>query len=339
MIKKTTIVMAVLCALGPVLASAGGEVNVYSARKEALIRPLLDRFESETGIKVNLLTGKEDALLKRLESEGRNSPADLLVTTDAGRLHRAKQADVLQPILSEILDRDIPPQYRDSEGYWYGLSVRARTLFYAKDRVKPEQLSTYEALTDPEWKGRICVRSSDNIYNQSLVASMIASEGDAQAQSWADGLVKNFAGPPRGGDRDQIKAAAAGQCDVAIANTYYFGAMLASKDEKERRAAELVGLFWPNQSGRGVHVNISGAGVTRAAKNREHAVRLLEFLVGDEAQFWYAETNNEYPVKPGVPWSDTLQAWGEFRSDSLNLALLGRYNPDAVRIMDRAGWK
>lgn len=315
------------------------EVNVYSARKEALIKPLLDRFTSESGIKVNLVTGKADALLKRLTSEGANSPADLFITVDAGRLHRAREADVLQPISSEALSAAVPAHFRDPEGYWHGLSVRARVITYIKDRVDPKQLSSYEALADEKWKGRICIRGSGNIYNQSLVASLIAANGEAATQQWADGLVKNFARDPKGGDRDQVKAAAAGVCDLAIVNTYYLGAMINSKDEDERAAASKVGLFWPNQDGRGTHVNVSGAGVTKAAKNKEAAVKLLEFLASEKSQGWYASVNHEYPVREGVEWSDTLVQWGTFKGDTLNLSELGKNNPAAVRLMDKAGWK
>ncbi|ROR34636.1 Fe(3+) ABC transporter substrate-binding protein [Inmirania thermothiophila] len=320
-------------------AASAAEVNVYSARKEALILPLLERFTEKTGITVNLLTAEADALLKRLESEGHNTPADVLITVDAGRLHRAKAAGVLQPVRSQVLEEAIPAAYRDPEGYWYGLSLRARVIFYAKDRVRPEALSTYEDLADPRWRGRICVRSSSNIYNQSLVASLIAAHGEAEVERWARGLVANFARPPRGGDRDQIKAVAAGECDLALANTYYYAQMLTGKDAAQREAARKVGIFFPNQDGRGAHVNVSGAGVTRWARHREEAVRLLEFLASEEAQAWYAEVNHEYPVRPGVPVSEVLQAWGDFRKDSLNLARLGELNAAAVRIMDRAGWR
>lgn len=325
--------------LTPFLASAAGEVNLYSARNEQLIKPLLDKFTEETGISVNLVTGKADALLKRLETEGRNTPADLLITTDAGRLHRAKEAGVLQPVTSATLDEAIPANLRDPEGYWFGLSQRARPVFYVKGKVDPSELSTYEELANEKWKGRICIRSSDNIYNQSLVASMIANDGEQQAEQWASGFVANFARPPKGGDRDQIKAAAAGQCDIAIANTYYVGAMLSGNDEEQKAAAGKMGLFWPNQEGRGAHVNVSGIGMTAAARNSENAKKLMEFLAGEEAQLWYAEVNNEYPVREGVAWSDILKSWGEFKADSLNLSRLGELNGDAVRLMDRAGWK
>lgn len=315
------------------------EVNLYSARKEALIKPLLDRFTERTGIEVNFVTGSADALLKRLESEGRNTPADLLLTTDAGRLYRALEAGVLQPIHSAALEAAIPAVYRDPQGHWFGLSVRARPIMYATERVDPATLSTYEALTGPQWKGRVCIRSSGNIYNQSLVAAMIETEGAEQAETWAGGLVANFAQPPRGGDRDQIRAVAAGQCDVAIANTYYLGTMVAGAGEADRAAAAKVAIFWPNQQGRGTHVNVSGAGVTRHARNRDEAVRLIEFLVSAEAQRWYAEVNHEYPVVSGIEPSELLTSWGDFKADSVSLEALGRNNAAALRIMDRAGWR
>lgn len=323
----------------PVSVSAEGEVNVYSARQENLIKPLLDDFTRDTGIEVNLLTGRADELLQRLRLEGRNSPADVLITVDAGNLHQAKQADVLSPIDSAVLNERIPENFRDVDGHWYGLSLRARPIMYNKDTVDPSELSTYEALTDPKWRGRICIRSSSNIYNQSLVASMIAAEGPEAASEWAEGLVANLARPPQGGDTDQIRAVAAGVCDIAIANTYYLGKLLASDDPEQRAVAEQIGVFFPNQDGRGAHVNISGAGVTAHAPNPDNGVRLIEYLTGEEAQRWYAEVNQEYPVRPEVPTSEILRSLGDFKADSLNLSLLGEYNAEAVRIMDRAGWR
>ncbi|MCK9532776.1 MAG: Fe(3+) ABC transporter substrate-binding protein [Gammaproteobacteria bacterium] len=320
-------------------AAPAGEVNVYSSRKEDLIRPLLERFTAQTGVRVNLVTGKDDALIQRLVSEGANSPADLLITADAGRLHRAKAAGVLQPVDSATLDAAIPASYRDPQNHWFGLSLRARPIWYVKDRVDPKALSGYADLADPRWKKRVCVRSSDNIYNQSMVAALIAHEGEEGAAAWVDGLVKNFARKPAGGDRDQIKAAAAGQCDLAIANTYYVGAMLTGADPVDRAAAEKLAVFWPDQQGRGVHVNVSGVGLTAAAKHKAEAVRLMEFLVSDEAQRWYAEGNFEYPVKPGVPWNATLESFGRFKADGLPMGKLGELNGAAVRLMDRAGWK
>ena len=327
----------------PLLFGAAGakaqEVNVYSARQEALILPLLEKFEAETGIDVKLITGKADALLQRLESEGRSSPADVLITVDAGRLQRAKEAGVLQPVDSAVLKRRIPGHLRDADDTWFGLSQRARVIFYARDKVDPAELSTYEALADDKWKGRICIRSSGNIYNQSLVASMIESMGSEATEAWARGLVANFARKPAGGDTDQLRAAAAGLCDIAIANTYYYGRLVNSDKEADREVAAKLGLFWPNQQGRGAHVNVSGAGLARHAPNAEAAVKLLEFLVSDESQAWYAEVNNEYPVVESAPISATLQNWGDFKSDSLNLTRLGENNRAAVKLMDRAGWR
>ena len=315
------------------------EVNIYSARKEDLIKPILEVFEQQTEIKVNLITGKADALLQRLISEGKNSPADILITTDAGRLYRAKKAKVLQTTESETLSKAIPEQYRDPEGYWFGLTLRARPIVYAYDRVKPEMLSTYEALAQAEWKKKICIRSSDNIYNQSLVASMLAQDKEDETLDWLNSLVKNFARPPQGGDRDQIKAIASGQCDIALVNNYYLGKMLTSSNEAEVAAANTVKIFWPNQDGRGTHVNISGAAITASSKNKENALKLLEFLVSDDAQLWYAEKNLEYPIKPGIQASEILKSWGEFKADSLSLHKLGEFNADAVMLMDRARWK
>ena len=318
---------------------AAEEVNVYSARKEALIKPLFDSFTQATGVRVNLVTGKADALIKRLELEGERSPADLLLTVDAGRLHRATAQGLLQAVSSAELNETVPEIYRDPQGYWYGLSIRARVIVYSRKNVNPEQLSTYEALIDPIWRKQLCVRSSSNIYNQSLVASMLAHHGADEAEQWIRGLVGNFARDPKGGDRDQIKAVAAGQCKLALVNTYYLAGMLGSELEAETAAANKVALFWPNQQDRGAHVNISGAGVTQSARHKENAIRLLEYLVSIPAQEWYGKTNNEFPVRASVAGGEILQSWGPFRADSLSLAVLGENNQAAVRVMDRAGWK
>ncbi len=320
-------------------AGQADEVNVYSGRKEALIKPLFDEFTEQTGIRVNLVTGKADALITRLELEGENSPADLLLTVDAGRLYRAKEQGLLQAITSTELNRAVPENYRDPQGYWYGLSIRARVIVRSKAKIEPAQLSSYEALTDPVWKKQLCVRSSSNIYNQSLVASMLAHHGLEKTESWIRGLVGNFARDPKGGDRDQIKAVAAGQCNVALINTYYLAGMLDSDIDSEVAAANKVALFWPNQAGRGAHVNVSGAGVTRSAGHKAAAVRLLEYLVSIPAQEWYGKTNHEFPVREGIAGDRVLQSWGAFKADSLNLAVLGENNQAAVRAMDRGGWK
>lgn len=336
MLKNFILALAAITVSSTAVAA---EVNVYSARKEVLIKPLLDKFTEQTGIKVRLLTGKADALLKRLEAEGRNSPADLLITTDAGRLHRAKIMGLLQPVDSDQLSAIVPESMRDRENSWYGLSIRSRPIMYSKERVQPSELSTYEDLTDPRWKGRICIRSSGNVYNQSLLASMLIANGKQATTDWARGLVANFARPPAGGDTDQIKMVAAGLCDIAIANTYYLGKLLGASDKKKRAIGEKVSIFWPNQDGRGAHVNVSGAGVTSASRNKDNAIKLLEHLVSAESQVWYAQVNFEYPVRAGVEASDVLKSWGDFKPDSINLTLLGESNPEAVKIMDRVGWR
>lgn len=318
-------------------AAFAAEVNVYSARQEELIKPLLDTFTAETGIKVNLITGNADELITRIASEGRNSPADLLITTDVGRLTRAKQQGVIQPIESSELVKVVPAKLRDTEGSWYGLTVRARPIMYVASKVDPAQLSTMEALADPKWKGKICVRSSNNIYNQSHLASLIAHDGAAEAEAWAKGIVANFARPPSGGDRDQIKAAAAGVCDIALANTYYLARLLA--DPKEQAEAAKVKVFWPNQQDRGAHINVAGAGVAAFAPNKNNAVKLLEYMVQPDAQRWYAEVNHEYPVRADVAISAVLEGFGSFKADELELEQLGELNAEAIRILDRAGWR
>ncbi len=315
-------------------------VNVYSARKEALVKPILEKFTEQSGIEFKLITGKADELLKRIELEGAATPADVFLTVDAGRLYRARQAEVLQVLDSSLLDA-VPEYLQDANGYWIGLSMRARPIFYSKERVDPGTLSTYEQLSDEIWRGRVCIRSSSNIYNQSLVASMIESNGDEKTLDWANRFVKNFARPPSGGDTDQIKAVAAGQCDVAIANTYYYGRLVASSDAENRKVAEQVGVFWPNQEAgdRGVHVNVSGAGITKHAKNLDNALQLLSFLLTIDSQNWYAQVNHEYPVVKEVAISDALRLIGEFRADEVNMTALGVNNRRALELMDRAGWK
>ncbi len=328
-------ILATVCAASP--AAASGEVNIYSYRQEVLIRPLLDRFEETTGIKVNVVFAKK-GMIQRLKAEGVNSPADVVLTVDAARLIRVKEEGLLQPVRSAKLEADIPAQYRDPEGHWFGLSVRARPIMYNTAKVKPADLSTYQDLADPKWKGRICIRSSSNVYNQSLLAAMIAHMGKDKAEAWAKGLVANFARKPQGGDRDQIRAAAAGECDIAIANTYYLAGMIKGKKDSDKAAAAKMKIFWPNQGGTGAHVNVSGAGVTMSSKNKDNAIKLLEFLAGDEAQRLYADKVNEYPVRAGIPVTKVVAGFGEFKADTLRLATLAKHNAEAVRIADRAGW-
>ncbi|CUW38441.1 Iron(III) ABC transporter, periplasmic iron(III)-binding protein [Magnetospirillum sp. XM-1] len=336
MMRLLGLVLGGVMAVG---AADAAEVNVYSARKDHLLKPVLDQFTAKTGIKVNLLSAGEEQLLERLKSEGQGSPADLFITTDVAHLHKARVAGVLQPTHSAEMDKNIPARYRDPQGYWYGLSARARVVLYAKDRVKPSELSTYEDLADPKWKGRICVRSSSSTYNQSLLAGLVAVMGPDKAESWAKSMVGNMARKPQGGDRDQIAAVAAGQCDLAIANTYYFGGMQASSKAEEKDAAAKVGIFFPNQQGRGAHMNVAGAGVTASAKHKAEAVKLLEFLSGPEAQKTFAEANNEFPVLASAQASPIVAAWGPFKAEDINVAMLGENNPQAVRIFDRVGWR
>ena len=339
--KQTKLTLAVLClaALTGISMGAIAEVNVYSSRQENLIKPLLDQFTTKTGIAVNLVTGGDDEVITRLANEADKSEADLLITADAGRLYRAKAAGLLQPVNSELVSAKVPQNLRDRDQQWVGLTLRARPIFYKKDAVKPEQLSTYEALTDKQWAGRICIRSSGNIYNQSLIASMISTLSEAATEDFAKGLVANLARPPAGGDTDQLKAAAAGVCDLAIANTYYYGRLLTSTNPEDQAVAQKLGVFWPNQQNRGTHVNVSGIALTKASKHATDAVKLIEFMLSDEAQTWYSEQNNEYPVVAGVEASAALKSLGEFKADALDLTVLGDNNRKAVELMDRAGWK
>lgn len=314
-------------------------VNVYTHRHYDADQQLFDRFTAETDIRVNVVSASADELIQKLELEGEASPADVLITVDAGRLVRAEEKGLLQPMQSDILNQRIPAHLRSTEGYWFGLTYRARILAYHKERVDPATLSTYEALSEPEWKGRLLTRSSENIYNQSLLASMIATNGSDAARNWAEGVLGNMARPPKGSDRDQVLAVAAGEGDVAIVNTYYIGIMLNDSDEAMQEAAQQVGLFFPNQSDRGTHINVSGAGVTRHAPNRDNALRLIEFLTEPEAQQLLAEVNFEYPVNAEVPWPALLTEWGKFRADSLHLSELGKNNRAAVVLFDEIGWK
>ena len=322
----------------PVVA-ASSEVNVYSGRKEALIAPVLEAFTEETGIRVNLLTGKADQLRARLLSEGRNTPADVLLTSDVANLHRASTSGLFQAIDSRLLMQRIPSRYRDPNGKWFGLSIRARVIAYAKDRVKRNDLSTYEDLADPRWRGRIVVRSSTNVYNQSLIASILVAHGDIAAGKWVKGLVENMARRPQGGDTDQIRAVASGEADVAIVNSYYYGRLLASGKDRDREVVASVGVLFPNQGDRGTHVNISGAGVTAHARHRSEAIKLLEFFSSPKGQRLFADINHEFPVNEEIAPSPIVAGWGSFKADALELATLGVYNGDAIRLADEFGWR
>ena len=337
--RKTLPLLAGAAALAvTATAAVAKDVNIYSYRQAVLMKPLLDRFQERTGIKANVVYLKK-GMMARLKAEGAASPADVILTVDASRLIRLDRMGSFQPLDSAALTAAVPANLRHPKGRWFGLTVRGRPIYYNPAKVKPSELSTYEALADGKWKGRICIRSSSNVYNQSLIASIIAANGVEKAQAWANGFVKNFARKPAGGDRDQIRAVAAGECDIAIANTYYFAGLAKSKKERDRKAAAAVRLFWPNQDGRGAHVNISGAGIAKHSKNRANAVKLIEFLASREAQEIYARIVNEYPVRKDVQPGRIVADFGEFKADSLALSELAKYQKEAVRIADRAGWR
>ena len=338
-IFSIALVTTLLAGSGFAYAANQSEVNIYSSRKEPFIRPLLNTFEKETGIKVNLVSGEDDVLIERLKTENQNSPADLLITADAGRLNRAMKLNLLQPVQDKELETQVPKALRDHNGFWFAMTQRARIIAYAPDRVDTKNLSGYESLSDPMFKGRLCARSSSNVYNQSLTAAMIAHLGEGATENWLKGMVANFARAPQGGDRDQVKDIAAGKCDLALVNTYYVATMMQSNDPSEQKAAQAVKVFWPNQKDRGAHMNISGAGVTRHAKNKTEAIQLLRFLVKNESQKWYAETNHEYPIRADIPKSALLSQWGHFKAETLPMSQLGELNQAAVILMDKAHWK
>ena len=320
-------------------AEVAKEVNVYSSRHYSTDQTLYDGFTDATGISVNLIEAKGDALIERLQAEGDASPADVFITADASRLARAVEAGLFQPISSEALDAAVPANLRHPEGLWFGLSTRVRGIVYAKDRVQPEEIPTYESLADPAWEGRVCIRSSSNIYNQSLMSSMIATNGLDAAEGWARGIVANMARKPQGGDTDQIRAVAAGECDVAVANHYYLARLIGSGKPEDVQVAESVDIVFPNQDDRGAHANISGGGVAAHAPNKEAAIAFLEYLVTPDAQAYFADGNHEWPVVEGVKLSTVLEGWGGFKTDDIAVEIYGRNNAVALKAMDRAGWQ
>ncbi|MFW3615713.1 Fe(3+) ABC transporter substrate-binding protein [Billgrantia antri] len=326
---------------GSALAStaAAEEINLYSARHYDSDEKLYQAFTEETGIEVNLLEGDSDQLIERIQREGVASPADVMITVDAGRLWRAEQDGVFQSVESDVLAERLPESMRHPEGKWFGFSQRVRAIYYNPENVDPSEITSYEDLADPRWEGEVCIRSSNNIYNQSLLASLIEHHGEEGAEEWAQGVVNNMARDPEGGDTDQIKAVAAGECDLAVGNHYYYVRLLESEDAADREVADKVGILFPNQDDRGIHVNVGGAGVVATAPNRENAIRFLEFLASDEAQEIFAAGNYEFPVVEGVKMSETLESWGEIKKDDLNVNILGENNPEAVRIFDRVGWR
>ena len=314
------------------------EITLYSHRHYDADKEIIAKFEKDTGIKVNVVKASADELIQKMESEGAQSPADLLISVDAGRLARAKDKGLLQAVESETIKKAVPEHLRDSDNQWFSLTKRARAIVYSKEKVKAEDLSTYSGLTDPKWKGKVLIRSSGNIYNQSLLASIIAHEGKEKAKEWAEGVTKNMARVPKGNDRDQVKAILAGEGDVAVINSYYLGKLLNSKDSKEVDAGKAVGIFFPNQDDRGTHVNVSAIGVAKNAPNKENAIKFIEYLLSKESQETFAGSNFEFPVNPEAKISDLLKSWGEFKEDKLQLNKLGEFNKDAVVLFDEVKW-
>lgn len=338
MFKRATFLLS-LAFLFLISCSESEVVNIYSARHYDTDQQLYENFTEETGIEVNLIEGSSDELIERMNNEGVNSPADVLITVDAGRLWRAKEAGVLQKFESNYLNENISDELRDPEGYWVGLSNRVRGIVYNTEAVEPTELEGYWELANDEWEGRICIRSSNNIYNQSLVASLIERHGEEDTEEWATNFVENFARSPQGGDTDQIRAVAAGLCDIAIVNHYYLARLMQSEAPEDQEVASQVAMYFPPEEHGGAHVNISGAGVAANSPNKENAVRFIEYLATEEAQQYYAIANNEFPVLNGMDLPDVLGDFGQFDTDGINVAAYGNNNPTAIRVMDRAGWR
>lgn len=320
-------------------SSNAGELNLYSSRHYDTDLALYENFTEATGIKINLIEAGADELIERIQSEGAASPADLLITVDAGRLWRAEQAGIFQPIDSQILNERLPEHMRHPEGLWVGLSKRARVIVYNTAAGLPEPLSDYADLANPAHRGKVCIRSSGNIYNISLMASIVSRDGEAVAEDWASGVVSNFARTPQSNDTGQIRAVASGECQIAIANTYYLARLAASDDPADRAVASAVTIIFPGQGSNGTHVNISGAGLVSTAPNAENAVKFLEYLTSEPAQLLFANGNNEYPAVPGVAASSAVVALGDFNEDTLNASELGINQSAAMMVFDRAGWK
>ncbi|MBH3426943.1 extracellular solute-binding protein [Pseudomonas alkylphenolica] len=313
-------------------AQAADEVVVYSSRIDELIKPVFDAYTAKTGVKIKFITDKEAPLMQRIKAEGQNATTDLLLTVDAGNLWQAEQMGILQPIKSEVIDANIPSQYRASSHDWTGLSLRARTIAYSTERVKPEELSTYEALADKHWEGRLCLRTAKKVYNQSLTATLIETHGEQKTEEIIKGWVNNLSTDVFSDDTALLQAINAGQCDVGIVNTYYYGRL---HKENPKLA---VKLFWPNQADRGVHVNLSGIGLTKYAPHPEAAKKLVEWMTGEEAQKIFAGVNQEFPANPKVAPSEEVAAWGSFKADTIPVEIAGKRQAEAIRLMDRAGW-
>lgn len=337
---RKIVLSALLAAVAGTATAQDKVLNLYSSRHYQTDEALYAGFTKATGIRINRIEAGEDALIERIRNEGARSPADVLVTVDAGRLWRAEQLGFFQPVKSATLESRIPASYREPNGLWYGFSLRARLIAYNKAKVKPEEVASYESLAEPKWKGRVCMRSSTNIYNLSLMGALVDHLGEAKAEAWARGVKENLARDPKGGDTDQLKSVAAGECDVTISNQYYYARLGRSGKPDDRAVYEKVGVVFPNQASWGTHVNISGAGVMKHSPNRDAAVKFLEYLASDEAQRYFAEGNNEWPAVAGLKTANpVLTAFGEFKRDALNVAVLGRNQPAAQKVYDRVAWK
>lgn len=332
MLRPLVAAAAMTLAATPALSA---EVNVYTSRQPELIQPIFDAFTGQTGTKVNVLYA-EKGLIERLKAEGTRSPADLYVTADISNLKAAADAGLTQPHGSAAVDEVVPSELRDADGRWFALTTRARAVYASKERVEEGAITTYEELANPEWKGRICIRPGSHSYNLALISAMIAHHGADKTKAWLEGLEANLARKPQGGDRDQIKAVAAGECDLAVGNTYYLGKMLADPDQ--RAAAEAVRVVFPVFEGGGTHLNISGAALTGSAPNGEAALQLVEFMLSDEAQRLYAELNSEYPVRDGVAVSEVVGSWGSFEPDTIPLARIGDLRGDALKLVEEVGF-
>ncbi len=318
----------------PTLAAAQGEVNLYSYREQKLIQPMLDAFTKETGIKVNVVSASS-GLEQRIKTEGANSPADVLLTVDIGRLEDAIQAGITQPIKSDVIDKVVPAQYRDPEGHWTAVTMRARVIYASKDRVKQDAI-TYEELADPKWKGKICIRSGQHIYNNALIAAMIAKHGEAKAEEWLKGLKANLAQKPSGGDREQARDVAAGKCDIGIGNTYYWALML--KNPNQKAWADATKVILPTFVGGGTHVNVSGVVLAKNAPNKANAMKLIEWMTSDTAQHMYADINNEYPVKAGIKPNNVVDGYGKLNADPMPLAKIAENKKAAANLVDKTGF-
>lgn len=338
--RKIALVATVLAGTALAHAASAAEMlNIYNARHYGTDDQLWSQFTATTGIEVNVVSGNHDELIQRLEAEGANSPADLFITVDAGRLAFAVDKGLLQPVSSATLESAIPAHLREPSGLWYGLAMRARVIMHDKEKVAPTAIARYEDLVDPRWQGKILIRSSTNVYNLSLLGALIEAGGAEATEAWCRGLVANLARPPEGGDTDQIKAVAAGVGELAVSNTYYLARLGASDKPEDKAVFEQIGVIFPNQDDRGTHVNISGAGVTRHAPNKDNAVKALDYLAGEPAQRYFADVSLEYPANPAVKAHPVLQGFGSFKQDTLNAAAYARHGAEAAMIADRCGWK